>query len=280
MNSSGLEPRARNSGLASPGSLLACGRLRAGWATVTVMPGLFRRATGPKRILTEEEEASLASDEGKAWLRDYFRTPEGSREFARATWQDVCSRQPSFARAVVGDTRLYSRMAWMQPVQFDSWPGFVREALHLAWTTDAYMAQVLYRLRVEAAVRGVPILPRLLHRLCMMLAQVNIGDEVVMEPGVHILHGQVVMDGIVTVGAGATIGPWVTFGRYGSALEGPTLMKDVVVGTGAKILGPVTVGEGARIAANSVVLSDVPANATVAGAPAKVVRQRERPEGD
>ena len=89
-----------------------------------------------------------------------------------------------------------------------------------------------------------------------------------------------VIDGRVVIGSGTVISPWVTLGRNGAALEGPTLGARVFVGTGAKILGPVKIGDGARIAANAVVLSDVPAHATAAGAPARIVKRREPPESD
>ena len=58
----------------------------------------------------------------------------------------------------------------------------------------------------------MPVLPRLAHRLAMPIAQVSIGDPVVVHPGVYILHGQVVIDGIVEIHSGAVIGPFVTIG--------------------------------------------------------------------
>ncbi|MDP6691846.1 MAG: serine O-acetyltransferase, partial [Alphaproteobacteria bacterium] len=54
----------------------------------------------------------------------------------------------------------------------------------------------------------------------------------------------------------------------------PTLCDDVIVGSGAQILGPITVGKGARVGANSVALRDVPPGATVVGIPAKIARGR------
>lgn len=53
----------------------------------------------------------------------------------------------------------------------------------------------------------------------------------------------------------------------------PIIGCDVLVGCGAKLIGPITVGDGARIGANAVVLGDVPAGATVVGVPAKVVKR-------
>lgn len=55
----------------------------------------------------------------------------------------------------------------------------------------------------------------------------------------------------------------------------PTVASGVVVGAGAKILGPITVGEGARVGSNAVVTRDVPSGATVVGIPGRIVRKRE-----
>jgi len=116
----------------------------------------------------------------------------------------------------------------------------------------------------------VPVLPRLAHKLAMAVAQVSIGDPVVMAPGVYIVHGQVVIDGPVEVGAGTVISPWTTIGLRGS-FDAPVVESYVSIGTGAKILGPVRLGSGAKIGANAVVLEDVPAGATAVGVPARIV---------
>jgi serine O-acetyltransferase len=57
--------------------------------------------------------------------------------------------------------------------------------------------------------------------------------------------------------------------------QSPTLGNDIFIGAGAKVIGPLHIGDGARIGANAVVLSDVPAWSTVAGIPARVVKQRD-----
>jgi serine O-acetyltransferase len=141
------------------------------------------------------------------------------------------------------------------------------------WVSDAFLAQALYRAKARLQSLGVPILPRLAHRLAMMTGQVCIGDPVVMQPGVYIAHGQVVIDGFVKIGPGVVFFPWVTIGLRAGNFHGPTIGRDVHIGTGAKVIGPVTVGAGARIGANAVVVDDVAERTTVVGIPA-------RPQGE
>ena len=89
------------------------------------------------------------------------------------------------------------------------------------------------------------------------------------EPGIYIVHGHVVVDGFVVIGSGVAIAPFVTIGLRAGDLIGPRVGRNVNIGTGAKIIGRVQIGEGARIGANSVVVSDVPAHVTAMGAPAR-----------
>lgn len=151
-----------------------------------------------------------------------------------------------------------------------------RELIRLCLVTDAFLAQCLYRIRTSLAVRGVPVLPLLLHRASMMLAQVCIGDPVVIGPGLYIAHGQVVVDGFVRIGSSTVLFPWITIGLRAGNWNGPTLGDRVTVGTGARVIGPVAIGNGATIGANAVVVTDVPSGTTVVGAPAEPVRHRGR----
>ena len=82
----------------------------------------------------------------------------------------------------------------------------------------------------------------------MMTAQVCIGRTVVMHPGVFLGHGQVVVDGFAEIHSGAVIQSWVTIGLRGGSYQGPTIGRDVRIGTGAKVLGAVTVHDGAASA--------------------------------
>lgn len=177
---------------------------------------------------------------------------------------------PPFFAAVAADARV-TLLNRGEPADLTSPWRVVRSVLRLALTTDAFFAVMCYRAQSRLRSLGVPVLPHVFHRLAMSSAQVCIGAPVVVEPGVYIAHGQVVVDGITTIRSGVVLLPWVTIGLKAGNFRGPTIGKRVTVGTGAKILGPVTVGKGARIGANAVVVSDVPARATAVGVPARVV---------
>ncbi|MCH5300696.1 MAG: serine O-acetyltransferase [Ruminococcus sp.] len=93
--------------------------------------------------------------------------------------------------------------------------------------------------------------------------------------GLFIDHGMGVVIGETTViGDNCTIYQNVTLGGTGkeTGKRHPTLGNNVLVGSGAKVLGPFTVGDNARIAAGAVVLNEVPANSTAVGVPARIVK--------
>ncbi|MDQ1461687.1 MAG: serine O-acetyltransferase [Actinomycetota bacterium] len=180
------------------------------------------------------------------------------------------ARQPRFFPAVLADAK-FAATARGELATFRNRPHALLHALRLMWESDAFLALALYRAQARLGALGVPVLPRLAHRLAMITAQVCIGKTVVMQPGVHLGHGQVVIDGFVEIHSGVVIHPWVTIGLRGGNYRGPTIEQDVRIGTGAKILGNVTVHRDARIGANSVVVTDVPAHATAIGVPARII---------
>ena len=98
---------------------------------------------------------------------------------------------------------------------------------------------------------------------------------------VFIDHGMgVVIGETAEIGDGCTIYQGVTLGGtslYRGAKRHPTLGAGVVVGAGAKILGGFTVGDGARIGSNAVVVKEVPAGATVAGIPGRIMEEKSQP---
>jgi serine O-acetyltransferase len=184
--------------------------------------------------------------------------------------REIRARHPRFRAAVAADAAITAAMRG-ERAEFRSRADLALQCVRLAWVSDAFLAQALYRAKARLQALGVPLLPRLAHRLAMALAQVSIGDPVIVQPGVYLVHGQVVIDGVVEVHAGAVIAPWVTIGLRSGDIRGPVLERDVSVGTGAKVIGPVRVGGGATIGANAVVVTDVAPGATVVGAPARPV---------
>ncbi len=136
------------------------------------------------------------------------------------------------------------------------------------WVSDAFLGQMAYRAKAAMVAKGIPVLPRVAHGIAMTTAQICIGDLVVVQPGLYIAHGQIVADGFIQIGPGVVLFPWVTLGLR-SAYTGPTIGEGVHIGSGAKVLGPITVGARAKIGANAVVLSDVAPGATVVGVPAR-----------
>ena len=111
------------------------------------------------------------------------------------------------------------------------------QMLRLAWVSDAFLAQALYRLKARLQALGVPVLPRLAHRLAMALAQVSIGDPVVVQPGVYIVHGQVVVDGLVEIDSRRGDRPVRDDRAARGRRAGATIERDVSIGTGAKVIG-------------------------------------------
>ena len=178
--------------------------------------------------------------------------------------------QPPFFRAVVADARMF--LAYRaEATEVTSPLKLVGHILRLSWVTDSFLALVLYRAKARLQSLRVPIIPTIFHRLSMMFAQICIGSPVHIEPGVYIPHGQVVIDGITQIRSGAVIAPWVTIGLRAGDFTGPTIGHGVNIGTGAKIIGPVVVGDTASIGANSVVVKNVEPGSTVVGVPARPI---------
>ena len=193
-------------------------------------------------------------------------------------FRELRTRHPRLRVALPEDARV-TAIHRGERSDFRSPTDTVAQIIRLAWVSDAFLAQALYRVKARGQALGVPVLPRLAHRLAMLLAQVSIGDPVQVEPGVYLIHGQVVIDGIVEIGAGAVIGPFVTIGLRAGDLRGPVLEPGVTIGTGAKVIGPIRIGAGATIGAGAIVVSDVAPGVTVVGAPARPAGGRSHVNG-
>ena len=145
--------------------------------------------------------------------------------------------------------------------------------------------QALLGHRVAHALQnaGVPLAPRLLANLLRVATGVEIHPAARIGRAPFIDHGAgVVIGETAEVGDQVTLYQGVTLGGTGFARgkRHPTVGDEVVIGSGAKVLGPVTVGDRAKVGANSVVIHDVPANSTVVGNPGHPVRvDGKRPSG-
>ncbi len=195
-----------------------------------------------------------------------------SRQERKELLAGLYERQPPFLEAVRDDTHAVS---FHRGEFFDSAasaPWYIAwRALRLIWVSDAFFAQVSYRARMRLRARGVPLLPRILHKLGLITAQLSIDEMVLLQPGANIAHGQAVIGGLTEIGRNCTVSPWVSIGLVAGDVQGPKIGDNVFIGTGAKVLGNITVGDGAVIGSQALVIDDVPAGAIVGGIPAKVI---------
>src|SRR5215217_2118713 len=139
--------------------------------------------------------------------------------------------------------------------------------------------------RVSSAMHAarVPLLPRAMALAARAVTNIEIHPAATIGQALFIDHGTgVVVGETAQIGDNVTLYQGVTLGGTGFATgkRHPTVEDNVTIGSGAKLLGPITVGHGAKIGANSVVITDVPPNSTVVGNPGHVVRvEGVRPEG-
>jgi serine O-acetyltransferase len=153
-----------------------------------------------------------------------------------------------------------------------------RSRLEVVFCYPGFHAVLIYRLAHGAWRRGFHLLGRWLSHLGRFLTGIEIHPGAEIGQRLFIDHGMAVVIGeTAVIGDDVTLYQGVTLG--GTSLKGgkrhPTLRDNVIVGAGAQVLGPITVGHGARIGANAVVLKDVPPGATMVGIPARPVVARE-----
>jgi len=145
--------------------------------------------------------------------------------------------------------------------------------------------QALLSHRVAHALHeaGIPVVPHAVANASRVLTGVEIHPAARIGDALFIDHGAgVVIGETAEIGDNVTLYQGVTLGGTGFARgkRHPTVDDDVVVGSGAKLLGPIHVGEGCKVGANSVVIHDVPARSTVVGNPGHPVRvDGRKPEG-
>lgn len=150
-----------------------------------------------------------------------------------------------------------------------------RNRLEVFLTYSGFHAIRMYRFAHFMYRHNYKLVARMVSQFARFLTGIEIHPAAKIGSGVFIDHGAgVVIGETAEVGDDCTIYQGVTLGGTGKdkGKRHPTLEKGVMVAAGAKILGPFTVGKHAKIGAGSVVLKEVPANATVVGVPGRVVR--------
>lgn len=150
----------------------------------------------------------------------------------------------------------------------------IRTKWEILFNYPGVWAVIWYRLSHKLHLMGLKLIARFISGFAQILTSVDIHPGAHIGRRVFIDHGTgVVIGETAIIGNDVTIYQGVTLG--GVTLEKkkrhPTLEDGVVVGGGAKVLGDITIGKNARIGANSVVVKDVPAEATAVGIPAKVI---------
>ncbi len=143
----------------------------------------------------------------------------------------------------------------------------------LSW--GGVQALLAHRIAHALLEAGVPIAPRVLSYLTRSVTGVEIHPAARIGPEFFIDHGSgVVIGETAEIGKRVTLYQGVTLGGTGfqRGKRHPTLGDNVTVGSGAKLLGPIAVGDGAKIGANTVVIEDVPPGATVVGNPGHPVK--------
>ncbi|OAA31342.1 serine acetyltransferase [Kosmotoga arenicorallina S304] len=147
-----------------------------------------------------------------------------------------------------------------------------RSKFHIYLTSAGFHALFLYRLSHLLWNFGFFWPAELIHYFNRVIFNIDIHPAAHIEAGVVIDHGiGVVIGSTATVGSGTLIYHGVTLGsrRIVEGKRHPDIGRNVIIGAGAKILGPIIVGDNAKIGANSVVLEHVPENQTYVGIPAK-----------
>jgi serine O-acetyltransferase len=177
-------------------------------------------------------------------------------------------RMPNLFRLIGGDLR--RKALWC-------YQSAGARAILRTLLTDGTAAMILYRLMQWARRWRLVPLEMLFNKLNAVCCNCIIGRGAEFGPGFVLIHSTgVVINGQVRGGPDVAIEHQVTIGAHGRC--SPVLGGTIFIGAGAKVIGPVMVGDGARIGANAVVVDDVPPHTTVVGIPARVVRRREPTE--
>ena len=157
-----------------------------------------------------------------------------------------------------------------------------KSKLSLILTYPGVKAIFFHRIANFFAIAKFDLIARIVSQLSRFLTGIEIHPKAKIGKNLFIDHGMGVVIGETSeIGDNVTIYHAVTLGGSSPSIDSerqrhekrhPTIGDDVVIGSGAQIIGPIIVGKCARIAANAVVVKDVPDNATMVGIPAKAIQ--------
>ena len=161
-----------------------------------------------------------------------------------------------------------------------------RSRIEVVLCYPGFQALLVYRVSHALWRRNWRLLGRFVSHLGRMLSDIEIhpgaeiGERLVIDHGIGVVIGETsIIGNDVTLYQGVTLGgtsPSVNSQAQVDTKRHPTLADGVIVGSGAQVLGPITVGEGARIGANAVVTRDIPRGVTAVGIPARVILPRDK----
>ena len=157
-----------------------------------------------------------------------------------------------------------------------------KSTISVILTYPGIKAVFLHRVANFFHIAGFHLLARIISQLSRFFTGIEIHPGAKIGTNLFIDHGMGVVIGETSeIGNNVTIYHAVTLGGISPSINSesqrnekrhPTIGNDVVIGSGAQIIGPIKVGNGSRIAANAVVVNDVPEGATMVGVPAKVIK--------
>ena len=148
--------------------------------------------------------------------------------------------------------------------------------LEVLFTYSGLHAMVFYRTAHALRAFGIPFFPRWISQIGKFFTGIEIHPGAIIGSELFIDHGMgVVIGETAIIGDNVTLYQGVTLGGTGKerGKRHPTVGNSVVIGTGAKVLGNITIGDNSYIGANAVVIKDVPPNSTVVGVPGRITKQ-------
>ena len=180
--------------------------------------------------------------------------------------------------------RLVNKMKFIKSLKYDinniikNDPA-ARNAMEVLILYPSIHALLAYRIAHSLYEKRFYFIARLISQLARFITGIEIHPGAKIGKGLFIDHGMgVVIGETAEIGDNVTIYHGVTLGGTGKdkGKRHPTVGNNVIIGSGAKVLGPINIGKGSKIGANAVVVDEVPAYSTAVGIPAKVINQKPK----